>query len=104
MVMFGTKRPSMTSTWIQSAPAASTARTSSPRRAKSAESTEGAIRMRGMRLLRAGRRAVGEPHELARRAQQCRRNLARAGADFGQNRGLLAAGDEEGDLPAALEH
>ena len=37
MVMFGTKRPSITSTWIQSAPAASTARTSSARRPKSAD-------------------------------------------------------------------
>src|SRR5258705_11329149 len=42
IVMFGTKRPSITSTWIQSAPAASTARTSSPNRVKSADSTEGA--------------------------------------------------------------
>src|SRR6516225_7907577 len=40
--MFGTKRPSITSTWIQSAPAASTARTSSARRPKSAESIDGA--------------------------------------------------------------
>src|SRR5579883_3167489 len=36
MVMSGVKRPSMTSTWIQSAPACSTARTSSPSRLKSA--------------------------------------------------------------------
>src|SRR5688500_16278794 len=43
MVRFGTKCPSITSTWIQSAPAASAARTSSPSRLKSAESTEGAI-------------------------------------------------------------
>ena len=42
-VMLGTKWPSMTSTWIQSAPAASTARISSPRRAKSAARIEGAI-------------------------------------------------------------
>src|SRR5580698_3128607 len=41
--MFGTKRPSITSTWIQSAPAASTARTSSASRPKSAERIEGAI-------------------------------------------------------------
>src|SRR5262245_29624976 len=44
-VILGTKRPSITSTWIQSAPAASTARTSSPNRVKSAESTDGAIRI-----------------------------------------------------------
>jgi hypothetical protein len=44
MVRFGTKWPSITSTWIQSAPASSTAFISSPRRAKSAERMEGAIR------------------------------------------------------------
>src|SRR5258708_1385404 len=44
MVILGTKWPSMTSTWIQSAPAASTARTSSPSLAKSAASIEGATR------------------------------------------------------------
>ena len=44
MVMFGTKWPSMTSTWTQSAPRPRSARTSSPRRAKSAERIEGAIR------------------------------------------------------------
>ena len=43
MVMLGTKWPSITSTWIQSAPAASIARTSSPSRAKSADRIEGAI-------------------------------------------------------------
>ena len=43
MVMGGTKRPSMTSTWIQSAPAAVTARTSSASRPKSAERMEGAM-------------------------------------------------------------
>ena len=42
-VRFGTKCPSMMSTWIWSAPAASTRRTSSPRRVKSAARTEGAI-------------------------------------------------------------
>ncbi len=41
-VMLGTKRPSITSTWIQSAPAASTARTSSARRPKSADRMDGA--------------------------------------------------------------
>src|SRR5882672_5779831 len=42
-VMLGTKRPSMTSTWMTSAPAASTARTSSARRPKSAARIDGAI-------------------------------------------------------------
>src|SRR5512141_635450 len=45
MVMFGTKRPSITSTWTTSAPAASTARISSARRPKSAERMDGAMRM-----------------------------------------------------------
>ena len=42
IVIFGTKRPSITSTWIQSAPAASTARTSSASRPKSADKIDGA--------------------------------------------------------------
>src|SRR5688572_10027836 len=42
MLSAGTKLPSMTSTWIVRAPAASTVATCSPRRAKSAASTEGA--------------------------------------------------------------
>src|SRR5271166_6083261 len=47
MVILGTNRPSITSTWIQSAPAASTARTSSPKRVKSADKIEGAMRIDG---------------------------------------------------------
>ena len=43
-VRLGTKRPSITSTWIQSAPACSSIATSSPRRAKSALSMDGAMR------------------------------------------------------------
>src|SRR5712691_4322506 len=43
MVIGGTKWPSITSTWIQSAPAAVTARTSSASRPKSAERIDGAI-------------------------------------------------------------
>ena len=43
IVMFGTKWPSMTSTWIQSAPASAMARTSSPSLAKSADRIEGAM-------------------------------------------------------------
>src|SRR4029079_13516292 len=43
MVRLGTKWPSMTSMWIQSAPASSIARTSSPSLAKSAERIEGAM-------------------------------------------------------------
>src|SRR5436305_5439598 len=44
MVRLGTKWLSMTSKWIQSAPEARTRVTSSPRRAKSAERIDGAIR------------------------------------------------------------
>src|SRR5262245_47334772 len=42
--MLGTKWPSITSIWIQSAPASSTARTPSPSLAKSAERMDGEIR------------------------------------------------------------
>ena len=45
-VRFGTKWPSITSTWIQSAPWRSTAAISAPKLAKSAERIEGAILMR----------------------------------------------------------
>src|SRR4029077_10494162 len=41
--MFGTKCPSITSRWIQSAPAESTARTSSPSLAKSDARIDGAM-------------------------------------------------------------
>src|ERR1700752_888217 len=41
--MFGTKCPSITSRWIQSAPAASTLRISSPSLEKSEASTDGAM-------------------------------------------------------------
>ena len=43
MVRLGTKWPSITSMWIQSAPASSIARTSSPSLAKSADRIEGAM-------------------------------------------------------------
>src|SRR3954447_15887925 len=42
-VRFGTKRPSITSHWMRSTPASSSAAISSPKRAKSAGRTEGAI-------------------------------------------------------------
>ena len=48
MVRLGTKCPSITSTWIQSAPAFSTARISSASRPKSAERIDGAIRCLGV--------------------------------------------------------
>src|SRR5262245_19976509 len=46
---FGTKCPSMTSTWMRSAPARSASATCSPRRAKSAARIEGASRTRCFR-------------------------------------------------------
>src|SRR5262245_51027347 len=45
MVIGGTKRPSMTSTWISRAPASMTSPTCAPRREKSAERMEGATRL-----------------------------------------------------------
>src|SRR5580704_2523053 len=76
MEMLGTKWPSMTSTWIQSAPAASTARTSSPSLAKSAARIDGAmmsgrctsslqINVRVTRYVRAGNAIGGGPAKLA---------------------------------------
>src|SRR5215471_17107929 len=67
MVMLGTKRPSITSTWIQSAPAMSTARTSSPRRAKSADSIDGATSMEATMVLEPALVEWTETHE---RSQQ----------------------------------
>src|SRR5262245_64289444 len=51
MVKLGTKCPSITSTWIRSAPAASTRPISSARRAKSAARIDGAICITGLSLL-----------------------------------------------------
>src|ERR1700730_15194567 len=72
MVMLGTKRPSMTSTWIQSAPATSTALTSSPSRPKSADRIEGATmteRLIGTEARRSRDRAplpAAAPHQIVR--------------------------------------
>src|SRR6266851_517540 len=105
MVMLGTKRPSMTSTWIQSAPAASTARTSSPKRVKSADRTEGATRMAAAIALTLARRCpVDEPDELADGVDARRRHVAAAGTDRLEDRRLLLARHQERDLPAALDH
>src|ERR1700730_434443 len=48
--MFGTKCPSITSRCSQSAPAATTSRTSSPRRAKSAARIDGAMRIGSVKV------------------------------------------------------
>jgi len=53
IVMFGTKRPFVTSMWIQSTPAASTTRTFSARRPKSADKIDDATMM-GMRSVAFG--------------------------------------------------
>src|SRR5438105_593607 len=45
MVRLGTKCPSITSMWMKSAPALSTASTSAPSRAKSADKIDGAMRI-----------------------------------------------------------
>ena len=64
--MLGTKCPSITSRWIQSAPAASTARTSSPSFEKSEARIEGAMKSgRGMIP-----RVFPRPHNILGRAGQ----------------------------------
>src|SRR3954451_17183960 len=91
MVMVDTSRPSMTSTWIQSAPAASTARTSSPRRVKSADNTEGAMRIEAaiVPLHLASGSPIDEPDELADGFYTRRRDVAAPGTDRLEDRGLL---------------
>src|SRR5437588_8656667 len=54
MVILGTKWPSITSIWIQSAPAASIASISAPSLEKSAERMDGAMRMGWAMRLSAG--------------------------------------------------
>src|SRR6266446_6356106 len=104
MVMLGTKRPSITSTWIQSAPAASTARTSSPRRAKSADSADGAMSMEAAMVLAVTRsRPIDEPDKLADGPDTRRRHVAAAGADRPEDRGLLPARHQKGNPTAALD-
>src|SRR6516165_1308828 len=91
-VMLGTKRPSMTSTWIQSAPAASTARTSSPSRVKSADSTDGATSIEAAIVLALPRRGpIDEPDELADGFHTRGRNVAAPGTDRLEHRGLFFA-------------
>src|SRR5215813_2824611 len=107
MVMLGTKRPSITSTWIQSAPAASTARTSSPNRAKSADRTDGATRIGCMvapRLAPSRGRHIDKPDELPDRIDAGGRRLTRTRANGAENRRLLLAGHQKCDLLAALDH
>src|SRR3954463_9886857 len=105
MVMLGTKRPSITSTWIQSAPAASTARTSSPSRVKSADNTEGAMRIEAamVPLHLASGSPIDEPDELADGFYTRRRDIAAPGADRLEDRGLLFACHQERDVSAALD-
>jgi len=55
IVRLGTKCPSITSTWMKSAPPASTVRIASPRHAKSAERIDGAIRIESDTSLPFGR-------------------------------------------------
>src|SRR5262245_20820252 len=120
-VMLGTKRPSITSTWIQSAPAASMARTSSPNRVKSAESTDGAIRIGCMtasstsrppeQLLGGGDNPLGLEAELALQLLERRRGTKGLHADHAafaphvavppQHRSLL---DGETSLDPGRQH
>ena len=59
IVMLGTKWPSITSTWIQSAPAASTSWISWPRWAKSADRMDGARTQGPVGLALSVRLAIG---------------------------------------------
>src|SRR5690606_25493435 len=70
IVILGTKRPSMTSRWKRSAPAASASRICSPRRVKSAARIEGAIRTNA------------EPHNKARHVFYCKRLSAETRCGF----------------------
>src|ERR1041385_3002319 len=94
--MLGTKRPSMMSTWIQSAPAVSTAATSAPSRPKSAESTDGAtIRRRVMGLDRsalAGRLDVAAEAVAHGREQLLAERVLAAGAEPGEEGGRQHVG------------
>src|SRR5438874_9121740 len=85
MVRLGTKWLSMTSKWIQSAPAARTRVTSSPRRAKSAERIDGAIRY----MTRAFRELCFRASVLA----SARRQQGRAGSASLGEQTLRAVGD-----------
>src|SRR5580704_7010952 len=82
-VMLGTKWPSITSRWIQSAPAAATARTSSPSFEKSDDRIEGAmitgLDTRGVLLVdqpagrwRCGLSMVGQPARVNAKGRRCR--------------------------------
>src|SRR5215510_8008869 len=105
MVMLGTKRPSITSTWIQSAPAASTARTSSPNRAKSADRTDGATRNGCMVAPRSALfrgRPIDEPDELPNGFDAGGRRLTGTRTDGAEDRRLLLAGHQKCHLLAAL--
>src|SRR5215831_11544752 len=73
IVMFGTKRPSITSTWIQSPPAASTACTSSASRPKSADKIDGATMID--RVISAGPRLGDRPPLPAAAPQQVVRSF-----------------------------
>src|SRR5215470_9613020 len=106
IVMLGTKRPSITSTWIQSAPALSTARTSSPSRVKSAERTDGATRIGCMvapRLALSRGRHIDKPDELPDRIDAGGWRLTGTRTDGAKNRRLLLAGHQKCDLLAALD-
>src|SRR5437899_3926407 len=100
MVMLGTKCPSITSTWIQSAPAPSTARTSSPNRVKSADRTDGATRIGCMVAPRLGTsrgRHIDKPDELPDRIDAGGRRLTGTRADGAEDRCLIIAGHQKCD-------
>src|SRR6185437_13961348 len=92
MVRLGTKWLSMTSKWIQSAPAEMTRVTSSPRRAKSADRIEGAIRYMGRSFPRMARGSVPAPLALGAAADVAVHRVAHGAA------GQLLADEAEAGL------
>src|SRR5688572_6132954 len=99
MVMFGTKWPSMTSTWIQSAPAASIARISSPSLEKSDARIDGAIKSGRIKASRRGSsntRRCGEQRAALTSPQPPRQRLEHERKKV--NRKLREAEIEPGEL------
>src|ERR1700716_638866 len=94
--MLGTKCPSMTSRWIQSAPAASTARTSSPSLEKSDARIDGAITRgrdsNGADMGALSVKAVREPcGTVSRNTRQARRQCGQKRSSEAENSAATAS-------------
>src|SRR5258705_2628380 len=112
-VRFGTKCPSMTSTWMRSAPAASASATCSPRRAKSADRIDGASAIGVASPPRTGGELADRPGDVIRRdagrVEQLRRLAGRGhradgemreAADLAGDAGGGEGGEDRGAEPA----